>query len=127
MTYDALGRRITRTVGGTTRRFIYGPGGILLEKENTSYPRFYTYGNALVRMNSEYPLMDGLGSERTVTGANQSVSGTITFEGFGQTVATTGSSGNPYMFAATSGYRNDGDAGLTHVRARYYHAQVGRV
>jgi RHS repeat-associated protein len=30
------------------------------------------------------------------------------------------------MFAATSGYRNDGDAGLMHVGARYYDAQVGR-
>jgi RHS repeat-associated protein len=30
------------------------------------------------------------------------------------------------MFAATSGYRSDGDAGLTHVGARYYDAQVGR-
>jgi hypothetical protein len=33
-----------------------------------------------------------------VTAANESVSGTITFEGFGQTVATTGSSANPYVF-----------------------------
>jgi RHS repeat-associated protein len=30
------------------------------------------------------------------------------------------------MFAATSGYRSDGDAGLMHVGARYYDAQVGR-
>jgi RHS repeat-associated protein len=30
------------------------------------------------------------------------------------------------MYAATSGYRNDGDAGLVHVGARYYDAQVGR-
>jgi RHS repeat-associated protein len=30
------------------------------------------------------------------------------------------------MFAATWGYRNDGDAGLMHVGARYYDAQVGR-
>jgi len=30
------------------------------------------------------------------------------------------------MYAATSGYRNDGDAGLTHVGARYYDALVGR-
>jgi RHS repeat-associated protein len=30
------------------------------------------------------------------------------------------------MFAATSGYRSDGDAGLMQVGARYYDAQVGR-
>ena len=61
-----------------------------------------------------------------MTAANQSVSGTITFEGFGQTVATTGSSSNPYMFKGAWGYRNDGDAGLHHVGARYYDAQAGR-
>jgi RHS repeat-associated protein len=30
------------------------------------------------------------------------------------------------MFGATSGYRNDGDAGLMQVGVRYYDAQVGR-
>ena len=30
------------------------------------------------------------------------------------------------MFAATSGYRNDGDGGLIHVGARYYDPLVGR-
>ena len=86
----------------------------------------YARGNALIRKDGEYPLFDGLGSERTVTNSSQTVTGTITFEGFGQAVATTGSSTDPYMFAATSGYRNDGDAGLMHVGARYYDAQVGR-
>lgn len=71
-------------------------------------------------------MFDGLGSERTVPNSPQTVTGTAIYEGFGQTVATTGTSSNPYMFAATSGYRNDGDAGLMHVGARYYDAQVGR-
>src|SRR5205085_5467158 len=92
---DALVRRTTRTSGGTTARFIRGPGGILLEKQGASYTATYTHGNALVRKDSEYPMMDGIGSERTVTNASQAVQGTITFEGFGQTVATTGSSSQP--------------------------------
>jgi len=79
-----------------------------------------------VRKDEEYPLFDGLGSERTVTNASQTVTGTINYDAFGQTVGTTGSSTNPYMFAATWGYRTDGDAGLMHVGARYYDAQVGR-
>jgi RHS repeat-associated protein len=77
-------------------------------------------------MASEYPMFDGAGSERTVTNGSQTVTGTIAFEGFGQTVATTGSSSNPYMFKGGFGYRNDGDAGLHHVGARYYDAQTGR-
>src|SRR5205085_6715441 len=120
------GRRFSRTSGGTTTRFLRGPGGILLEKQGSTYTSTYTHGNALLRKDSEYPLFDGIGSERTVTNGSQTVTGTALYEGFGQTVATTGSSSNPYMFAATSGYRNDGDAGLMHVGARYYDAQVGR-
>jgi RHS repeat-associated protein len=83
-------------------------------------------GNALIRKDGETPLFDGQGSERTVTNSSQAVTGTLTVDGFGNQVAYTGSSSNPYQYAATSGYRNDGDAGLTHVGARYYDAQVGR-
>jgi len=85
-----------------------------------------TYGNALLRKDGEYPLFDGLGSERTVTNSSQTVTGTLTLDGFGQTVTSTGSSTDPYMFGATSGYRTEGDAGLMQVGARYYDAQVGR-
>jgi RHS repeat-associated protein len=124
--YDAIGRRVSRSAGGTTTSFLYDGGQVLLEQQGTSTTATYTYGNALIRKDGETPLFDGLGSERTVTNSSQTVTGTATYEGFGQTVATTGSSSDPYMFAATSGYRNDGDAGLMHVGARYYDAQVGR-
>jgi RHS repeat-associated protein len=70
-------------------------------------------------------MFDGLGSERTVTNSSQTVTGTINHDAFGLTVNTTGSSTNPYKFAATSGYRDDGDAGLVLVGARYYDPQVG--
>jgi len=41
-------------------------------------------------------------------------------------VAQWGSSANPYRFAGAWGYRDDGDAGLLHVGARYYDPAVGR-
>ena len=90
---------------------------MLLEKQGQNFTGVYTYGNALLRRNSEYPLYDGHGSERTVTASNQSVTGTINFEAFGQTAGTTGSSSSPYMYAGAWGYRTDGDAGLMHVGA----------
>jgi RHS repeat-associated protein len=124
--YDALGRRVSRTAGGTTTNFLYAGGAVLLEKQGSTYTATYTYGNALLRKDGEYPLFDGLGSERTVTSSTQSVAGTLTLDGFGLTVNTTGSSTDPYMFGAVSRYRNDGDAGLMQVGARYYDAQVGR-
>ncbi len=86
----------------------------------------YTYGNSLIRKDGETPMFDGVGSERTVTNSSQTVTGTITFEGFGATIATTGSSSSPYKFAATSGYRDDGDAGLVHVGARRCELELRR-
>jgi RHS repeat-associated protein len=126
--HDALGQRISRTAGGVTTQFLTDPvfGRIWLEAQGAQTTAVYTYGNALVRKDGEYPLFDGLGSERTVTNAGQAVIGTISYDAFGQAIGTTGSSTNPYMFAATWGYRIDGDAGLMHVGARYYDAQVGR-
>jgi RHS repeat-associated protein len=124
--YDALGRRFSRTNGGTTTKFLYDGAKVLQEKVGGSFTAAYAYGNGLIRKDSEYPMFDGLGSERTVTSSSQTVTGTINHDAFGLTVNTTGSSSNPYKFAANSGYRDDGDAGLTHIGARYYDAQVGR-
>ena len=50
----------------------------------------------------------------------------LTPSAFGQTVTSTGSSTSAYQFGATSGYRSEGDAGLTLVGCRFYDAQVGR-
>jgi RHS repeat-associated protein len=124
--YDALGCRYSRTAGGTTTVFYYAGNQVLLEKQGDTFTAAYTHGNALLRRNSEYPLYDGHGSERTVTNGSETVTGTINFEAFGQTAGSTGSSSSPYMYAGAWGYRTDGDAGLMHVGARYYDAQVGR-
>lgn|GEM_PF-2648305 len=61
-----------------------------------------------------------------MTNGSGSVTGSVAYDAFGQQVASSGSSGSSYLFAATSGYRSDGDAGLSHVGARYFDAQVGR-
>ena len=61
-----------------------------------------------------------------MTNSGQSVTASLTLSAFGQTVASSGSSTSAYMFGATSGYRNEGDAGLTLVGCRFYDAQVGR-
>jgi RHS repeat-associated protein len=75
---------------------------------------------------SEFLHPDPLWTTRGITNSSQTVTGTINHDAFGLTVNTTGSSTNPYKFTATSGYRDDGDAGLVHVGARYYDPQVDR-
>ena len=41
-------------------------------------------------------------------------------------MAQWGGSANPYRFAGAWGYRDDGDAGLLYIGARYYEPAVGR-
>ena len=124
--YDAAGRRASRTAGGVTTSFLYDGGSVLLEKQGGATTATYTYGTSLIRKDGETPLFDGLGSERTVTNSSQAVTASLTLSAFGQTVASSGSSTSAYQFGGTSGYRNDGDAGLTLVGCRFYDAQVGR-
>ncbi len=62
---------------------------------------------------------------RTVTNTAGAVQGTLTAMAFRQSVSSSGSSTDPHGFAATSGHRSDGGAGLTLVGARYYDAQAG--
>ena len=83
------------------------------------------YGVSLIRRNGEFFLYDGLGSARTYTNASGAVTASAVYDGFGNTVATSGSTSSPYQFGATSGYRNDGDAGIMQVGARYYDPATG--
>jgi RHS repeat-associated protein len=48
------------------------------------------------------------------------------YEGFGKIVGQNGGGGGPYQFCGLWGYRNDNDAGLLHVGARYYEVEISR-
>jgi len=99
---------------------------IIVERQGGEVTAVYSYGNALVARNGEVVLPDGLGTTRATVDGVQAITSTLTTEAFGNTVAQWGSTGNPYRFAGAWGYRDDGDAGLLHVGARYYDPQAGR-
>ncbi len=123
--YDALGRRVSRTTGGVTTVSLYDGGRVILEEQGGNFTGTYTYGVSLIRRNGEFFQYDGLGSARTFTNASGAVTAAATYDGFGNTVATSGSTSSPYQFGAASGYRNDGDAGIMQVGARYYDPATG--
>ena len=112
-------------MGSTTTAYQYAGDAVLLEKQGSSTTATYSYGNALLRKDGEYPLCDGLGSARAETSSSQAVTFTVNTDAFGNQIASSGSTGSSYQFAATSGYRNDGDAGLLKVGCRYYDPQLG--
>ncbi len=98
----------------------------MLELQGNSVTTVYSYGNSLVARNGEVVLADGLGTTRATVDGSQAVTSTLTTEAFGNPVAQWGNSANPYRFAGAWGYRDDGDAGLLHVGARYYDPQAER-
>ena len=69
---------------------------------------------------------DRLRSVRWVTGGSGNLVASYVYEGFGKVVGQSGGGGGAYQFCGLWGYRNDQDAGLLHVGARYYEIETGR-
>ena len=61
-----------------------------------------------------------------MTDGSQSIVVSYVYEGFGKVVGQNGGGSGPYQFCGLWGYRNDQDAGLMHVGARYYEVETGR-
>jgi len=149
--YDLLGRRISRTSGGTTTVYVWDGAHVVAEYTNGSLARKYVYGPGMdnpaamilpgdVRF---YYFPDALGSIRLLVYYYGEVSESYTYDLFGrprvmrsagadgdwltEDVATYNESqswmGNPYMF---TGRRWDGDTGLYYYRMRDYGPDLGR-
>jgi hypothetical protein len=73
----------------------------------------YSYGEGLIRKDSEVPLFDGQGSERTVTNSSQTVTDAVLYDAFGMTVSRTGTTATPF---GVTRKRVPGRAGLPEQR-----------
>jgi len=73
----------------------------------------------------EHFLYDGLGSARQLLDASQNVTDTYQYEAFGNLLASTGTTPNPYRYVGSLGYYQTGND-LMHLGARYYMPEVGR-
>ena len=124
--YDALGRRISKTVNGVTTSYLYDGKDIVRESGGAgiaTYLRSLNIDEPFVRQSAsnEYYHTDALGSALTLTDQTGAVQTTYNYEAFGKTT-TTGSSTNPFQY---TGRENDG-IGLYYYRARYYSPRLQR-
>jgi RHS repeat-associated protein len=127
--YDGLDRQLGWQSGGTGLDYQLD-GDTTLTETNQTTARVNLYGNGLVSSGGETLLYDGLGAVRQTTDAGQNVVSSSAYYGFGQTIASGGSTGNHYQWGASSGYRSDGfgpadAAPLQKVGARYYDPELG--
>ncbi|MGA3262310.1 MAG: RHS repeat-associated core domain-containing protein, partial [Bryobacteraceae bacterium] len=97
----------------------------------TTTSRFYTYGLQRISENQQisnawtpsFYGYDGGGTVRLLTDSAGTVTDTYDYDAWGNTVNTTGSTPNVYLFR---GERYDADLGLYYLRARYFDPLTGR-
>lgn len=128
--YDALGRRIEKTIYGKTTQYLYDGWDIVQEIESgavtVNYVRTLNIDEPLARVKANgtlrYYQRDALGSIITLTDETGSIKTQYVYEPFGKTETIGEAGDNPFQFA---GRENDG-TGLLYERNRYYSYELQR-
>ena len=120
--YDALGNRIAKTTDGVKTEYVidYSTGYAQVLRATTDADTvFYTRGFELISRKDAtrelWYLTDGGGSVRFLTDSTGSVTDSLVFDAFGNTVSRAGQTGDSYGF---QGEQQDA-TGLYYLRARY--------
>ena len=130
--YDGLGRRISKTVAGTTTKFLYD--GVNVIQEQDSHARAtanlflglgldQNFSRSVVGGATSSLLTDALGSTIALADSTGAVQTSYTYDPFGGVASTGQANTNSYQF---TGRENDGTTGLNFNRARYYSPTLGR-
>ncbi|MHB8404395.1 MAG: RHS repeat-associated core domain-containing protein [Gammaproteobacteria bacterium] len=127
--YDALGRRESKTINGTSTNFLYDGLNMEQELSGTTPTANYLTGANIDEVFSRSTsgatqsyLTDNLGSTLALTNSAGAISTSYSYEPYGNTTASGASSTNALQY---TGRENDGD-GLYYYRARYYNPAYGR-
>jgi len=130
--YDGLGRRLSKTVGGATTKFLYDVANVVQEQNtsNTATANLLTglgidqtFSRQVVGGAISSLLTDALGSTIGLGDANGAVQTSYTYEPFGAVTSSGATNTNTYQF---TGRENDGSTGFYFYRARYYNSTFGR-
>jgi YD repeat-containing protein len=127
--YDALNRRLTKSVNAVTTRFNYGINGELLFETDGTNNKVYVYLNGipLARIdngnNFYYYHTDHLGTPQVMSDSTGTVVWAATYEPFGKATVTTQTIVNNLRFP---GQYYDAESGLHYNWNRYYDPKTGR-
>ena len=123
-TYDAAGRRSSKTIGTTSTGFYYdGPNIVQEQSGGTPSANLLTGGVDQVfsrtdtSLGTRHFVTDAQGSTLALTDNSGTVQVSYTYDPYGATAASGEANGNAVQYA---GRENDG-TGLYYYRARYYH------
>jgi RHS repeat-associated protein len=127
--YDAVNRRIAKTINGITTQFVYDVWDVTQEITSgvkTNYVRTLNIDVPLTRITGStirHYVKDALGSTVALTDDSGAVKTTYTYDAYGNATATGETSDNPFQYTARE---NDG-TGLYYYRARYYSPEMQRL
>ena len=130
--YDADNVRTAQIVNGNRTEYLVDKNRryhqVLEERDDTgALLAEYSYGNQRIRMRRDgedrFYHYDGQGSVTGLSDSTGAMTDTYTYSAFGNLVASTGISFNPYLY---TGEAWDKEAGLEYLRARYYNPEIGR-
>jgi RHS repeat-associated protein len=138
LAYDALGNRVSKTVGGITTQYLVddqNPTGlpqVVEEVVNGVVQKSYTYGYILLAQNQwingtltpRFYGYDGGLNVRFLTDAGGAITDTYDYDAYGNLINKSGSTANNYLYR---GEQFDSDLGLYYLRARYYNPATGRL
>jgi RHS repeat-associated protein len=121
--YDALGRRIEKTINGNTTGFLYDGAQAIAELKGSAFDTVYHTGFAIDEVLARYGasgnktlLIDALMSVIAQTNDAQSTDNFYAYTPYGEAQALGPDGGNSLQY---TGRENDG-TGLLYYRARYY-------
>ena len=127
--YDALGRRIEKTINGVTTQYVYDGWDITQEIQGglaTNYIRTLNIDEPLMRIMADGTIRhyktDALGSVIGLADDTGALKTTYAYDPFGSVAISGESSDNPFQFV---GRENDG-TGLLYERNRYYSFELQR-
>lgn len=121
--YDALGRRKSKTVNGTTTTFLYD-GADILQDSTATYlhgPGVDNIFSRTLASGNEYFLTDHLGSTIALTDPTGNLAAQYAYSAYGKATKT-GTSSNYFTYTG----REDDGTGLYYYRARYYSPDLKR-
>jgi RHS repeat-associated protein len=126
--YDPNGRRIEKvTSGGQTHYFYDENGHVIVETDhNGNWTKDYVYmgGKHVAEFyggQTYFIHTDHLGSTRTVTNYQGSITDSLDYLPYGEQIA-----GGTFSSHKFTGYERDAESGLDYASARYYNAGLGR-
>ena len=135
-TYDAGGRRLSRTASGTTQNYVWndalGLPSISVEREGGVDIRYYIHtpgGQLLYSIDTvtntrSFYHFDEMGNTLFVTNDAGTVIGSYAYSPYGRIIASTGSLDNLFTWQGGLGVMDE-ENGLYYLRARYYDSTNG--